>query len=158
MDSRGRVQIREACVVPYRLTPSGVQFCLVSPVADNRWEFPKTSLDNEGVSLPALLAQAATAVGLRGQLRDDPPLGHFDAARGSESRSMTGYLMRVVESADTWPRQAAYRRLWCLAEEARVRIRRKPLRRFLDLALHCHEVCEHPIGNGKASNPTSTER
>ena len=158
MDSRGRVQLHEACVVPIRLTASGVQFCLVSPMADNRWEFPKTSLDGERAALSSALTEAAAAMGLRGQLRHDPPLGHFEASRGDESRTMTGYLMRVLESADVWPRQAAYRRLWCLAEEARVRIRRKPLRRFLDLALHIDETCEHPAVNGKATIPISAAR
>ncbi len=53
---------------------------------------------------------------------------------------MTGYLMQVSAVANEWPLMHQYRRLWCLAEEARVRIRRKPLRRFIDLALHSDEV------------------
>ncbi|MEX0978127.1 MAG: hypothetical protein WDZ48_04715 [Pirellulales bacterium] len=48
---------------------------------------------------------------------------------------MIGYLMRVDHVDDAWPCDKSHRRLWCLAEEARVRIRRKPLRRFIDLAL-----------------------
>ena len=59
---------------------------------------------------------------------------------GSFSRSMSGYLMRVTSVSDSWPKQSSHRRLWCLAEEARARIRRKPLRRFLDLALHSAEL------------------
>jgi hypothetical protein len=49
---------------------------------------------------------------------------------------MDGYLMRVTGVDDRWPKQETHRRIWCLAEEARVRIRRKPLRRFIDLAIH----------------------
>jgi hypothetical protein len=140
MDSRGRVQVHEACVVPYRLTGSGIQFCLVSPVVDNRWEFPKIPLPDEAESTAAGLEQLAESLGIRGTVRAGEPLGHFESARGSESRTMTGYLMQVTDVANEGPWQGQYRQLWCLAEEARVRIRRKPLRRFIDLALHSDEV------------------
>jgi hypothetical protein len=140
MDSRGRVQVHEACVIPYRLTNSGIQFCLVSPLVDNRWGFPKIALPAEAGALSAHLARLAESLGIEGLVRVDEPLGHFEAARGSESRSMTGYLMHVSEVANEWPLMHQYRRLWCLAEEARVRIRRKPLRRFIDRALHSDEI------------------
>jgi hypothetical protein len=48
---------------------------------------------------------------------------------------MVGFLMHVEDVSDHWPREDSHRRLWCLPEEARLRIRRKPLRRFIDLAL-----------------------
>jgi hypothetical protein len=148
MENRGRVQLHEACVIPYRHAAAGVQFCLVSPVADSRWEFPKVSLDREDRSLAVLLGVTAKAVGLRGHVQFDQPLGQFEATRGSESRSMTGYLLQVDEADDAWPSQGDYRRLWCLAEEARIRIRRKPLRRFIDLALHSASVKDNGEPNG----------
>jgi hypothetical protein len=146
------VQLHEACVIPFRHAAAGVQFCLVSPVADSRWEFPKVSLDHEDQSLAVLLGRAAEAMGLRGHLQFEEPLGHFDATRGSESRSMTGYLLQVDETVEEWPLQGDYRRLWCLAEEARIRIRRKPLRRFIDLALHS------PGGKGAGQNEPNGAR
>jgi hypothetical protein len=140
MDSRGRVQVNEACLVPYRLTSSGIQFCLVSTVADNRWEFPKIALPDEADAMTVSLEQLAESLGLQGTVRAGEPLGRFEAARGSESRTMAGYLMKVTDVANEGPWLGRYRRLWCLAEEARVRIRRKPLRRFIDLALHSDDV------------------
>ncbi len=65
----------------------------------------------------------------------EEPLGSFVANRQNERRIMFGFLMRVDDVLDDWPHQESHRRLWCLPEEARVRIRRKPLRRFIDLAL-----------------------
>jgi hypothetical protein len=140
MDSRGRVKLHEACIVPYRLTSSGIEFCLVSPLADSRWEFPKIPLPAETEAVSDNLRQLAESLGIGGSVRAGEPLGNFAAARGSESRSMTGYLMHVSLVTDEWPLMHQYRRLWCLAEEARVRIRRKPLRRFIDRALHSDEV------------------
>jgi hypothetical protein len=77
---------------------------------------------------------AARTAGLVGEISVDQ-IGSYIASRKNETRSMVGFLMRVDDSLESWPKQKSHRRLWCLAEEARVRIRRKPLRRFIDLAL-----------------------
>lgn len=130
------VQLHECCVVPYRVTSSGLEFCLVTPIAENRWEFPKVRLDGSECDA-AILKQAAKAAGIQGTVIAGEPLGSFSASRQNETRSMIGYLMRVEHAEDDWPRKNSHRRLFCLAEEARVRIRRKPLRRFIDLALRC---------------------
>jgi hypothetical protein len=143
------VQVHECCVVPCRVTSSGTEFCLVTPLAENRWEFPKIQLDGEGAREIDHLKKAAEAVGVRGLVEDDEPLGSYMSSRNNETRSMTGFLMRVNAVDDAWARQTTHRRLWCLAEEARVRIRRKPLRRFIDLAL---ARLSREAGNGSARN------
>jgi len=151
------VQLREICVVPCRLTASGIEFCLVSPIAENRWEFPKISSDSHNGHSQSLIEQATSVAGLLGDLVSDAPLGQFDSKRGNEARNMIGYLMRVTSVSETWSGQSSYRRRWCLAEEARARIRRKPLRRFIDVALRsvefntCPLVSPHSLSNGHAS-------
>jgi hypothetical protein len=121
--------------VPYRETERGIEFCLVSKASANRWEFPNAQTDGKSVQQELLLDQAADGAGLRGQLEAEDPFDGFVASRGNESRSVSAYLMRVTRSEDEWPKQDSQRRLWCLPEEARARLRRKPLRRFIDIAL-----------------------
>ena len=123
MEPRDRVELRECCVVAYRVSGLGVEFCLITPAAENRWEFPKTSLGGQDAPSPALLEQAATQAGVRGQIQTQTPLGNFAATRGNEAREMTGFLMRVAQVDETWPRQTTHKRLWCLAEEARLALR-----------------------------------
>jgi hypothetical protein len=144
----GQILLRECCVVPYRVTSSGTEFCLLTPISENRWEFPKIRLDDSDDCRPALLDEAAQGAGLRGPIDSGEPLGSFVASRGSETRSMHGYLMRADHVDDPWPKQSSHRRLWCLAEEARVRIRRKPLRRFIDLALRSLSDGSSPVATG----------
>jgi hypothetical protein len=112
-----------------------VEFCLVCELSGNRWEFPKTHVNGDSSRHAELLDGAAARAGLRGQVDGEGPLDEFVAARGDEARRVTAYLMRVTSVLDQWPLQSTHRRLWCLAEEARVRLRRKPLRRFIDIAL-----------------------
>lgn len=158
MESRERVQLHEHCIVPYRVTDLGVEFCLVTPVSESRWEFPKIAVNgNQGQREP-LLEQAASDVGLHGVVQDAEPLGQFVARRGDQARNVTAFLMQVTHVEDSWPQQDSHRRLWCLAEEVRVRIRRKPLRHLIDVALRLIEAKPLTLatlnGNGH-SQPTS---
>lgn len=136
MEQKARVHLHEACVVPYRHSDSGVEFCLVTPVAENRWEFPKIAIETDARP-DQLLGRAADIAGLRGHLQAEEPLGQFASSRGNEVREMVVFLMEVSHVDETWPLQDSHRRRWCLTEEARVRIRRKPLRGFIDAALRC---------------------
>ena len=136
MNTKRHMQLQNYCVVPYRVSDVGVEFCLVTPIGETRWTFPHIPTDDPGCPPETLLEPTAASVGLRGDLQSGEPLGSFVASRGNESCSTSGYLMRVTQIEDTWPNQSTQRRHWCLPEEARIRIRRKPLRRFIDLALH----------------------
>jgi hypothetical protein len=137
MEQKYRVLLHEACVVPYRVTDIGVEFCLVTPISENRWEFPKVTVDAENSRPLQQLEHAAVSTGLRGQLTSQEPLGQYASARGNEARTMVGFLMQVAEVDESWPLENSYRRRWCLAEEARARIRRKPLRGFIEASLRC---------------------
>ena len=127
--------MHERCAVPYRRTQLGVEFCLVSQAKVNRWEFPKLSRPDE-FSPQALLAEVSAAAGAEGELADEQPLSEFVASRAGEACRTSAYLMRVTNVRDHWLQESNRRRLWCLAEEARVRLRRKPMRRLIDIALH----------------------
>ncbi len=58
--------------------------------------------------------------------------------------------MRVTDVDDEWKNRETHRRLWCLAEEARARIRRKPLRQFIDAALQAIGASRHDYVQGRA--------
>ena len=135
MEPSERVQLRETCVVPCRLTASGDRVLPCFSDCRKSLGIPEDQHRFSKREFPSLLEQAAAVAGLLGDVQADSPLGQFDSKRGNEARSMIGYLMRVTNVAETWPQQSSYRRRWCLAEEARARIRRKPLRRFIDVAL-----------------------
>lgn len=146
MGTKEPVQLHECCVVPFRHTPSGIEFCLLTPTTENRWEFPKSE-ELADQSREDCLRQAASRAGLKGKIDREQPLGDFVASRAGQERSMVGHLMLVTGVDVSWPQQSDVRRLWCLAEEARVRIRRKPLRRFIDLALHAIETSAAAAAN-----------
>ena len=146
MESREVMHIHESCLVPYRHSALGIEFCLLSTAASGRWEFPK-ALTEADVEYPqAVLHEAAASAGLLGDVDGPDPLDAFVAARGNEARRMTAYLMHVTQVHDDWPNQSTHRRLWCLPEEARVRLRRKPMRRFIDNALRLVGLKTSPPG------------
>src|SRR5258708_1074638 len=104
------LRLNECCVVPVRMTSLGAEFCLLTPLAENRWEFPKLKLEDPAVCDLELLQRAAAGAGLRGVLPHTEALGQFVASRGNETRSMTGYLLQVEQVEDFWPQQESHRR------------------------------------------------
>ena len=154
MGKRPPVETHESCVVPYRVTHLGIEFCLVSEAKVNRWEFPKVRGEQD-VATGALLDEVAASAGATGDLQGDGPLAQFVAVRGGSPCFTSAYLMHVTLVSESWPQQAARRRLWCLAEEARARLRRKPWRRLVDLALQSVDPRRQPLATngGRTTKP-----
>jgi hypothetical protein len=139
-----------SCVVPYRQLGDRVEFCLIRPALENRWEFPKVVVSNGQCHKALALREAEAAAGLVGHL-DDSPLGEFATSRGAESHSVVAFLMHVTNGHDQAVHVPLPTRRWCLAEEARVRIRRKPLRRLIDEALR--RLAGDPSRFGRGPGP-----
>jgi len=139
-----------SCVVPYRQLGEQVEFCLIRPVLENRWEFPKVVVSDGQCHKALALREAEAAAGLVGQL-DDSPLGKFESSRGAETHLFVAFLMRVTNGHDQAVHVPLPTRRWCLAEEARVRIRRKPLRRLIDEALRRLASDPSRFGRGPGS-------
>jgi len=123
------------CVVPYRAIQTSLELCLVTGEQDHHWEFPKILAREDVLHRELALEAAQLIAGVVGELHMEEPLHEFHFSRGVESRLVVAYLMRVRGDVDGWeslPKKR--RRRWCFPEEARVRIRRKPLRHLIDLA------------------------
>lgn len=122
-----------ACVVAYRSVGGRVEFYLTRSIDENSWEFPEVACVNHHVEKTALaVADAMAELGLLGRLAAGGPIGEFRYSRGDHARNVTAYLFHVLDDAVLAKRSHGR---WCMAEEGRRRIRRKPMRRLLDTAL-----------------------
>jgi hypothetical protein len=133
---------RRVCAVPFRVRGSLIEFCIATGRGANRWEFPSSVVaDNESDCIGALQA-SADSVGLVFEPASDQPLDEFNASRGDVADRVIAYLVRVASQRDESP--DGRRRRWCLAEEVRQRIRRKPMRRLVDIAVRRVESLLRP--------------
>lgn len=132
--SGARITVRIACAIPFRKIGDQIEFCLVAPPGSSNWEYP-CAVVTDG-ELPSDLAsrQAELAAGLRGRVLGDDPLDEVASTRGSQRVSIVAFLFEVTHEAPGVD-PLSLRRRWCFAEEARVRLRRKPLRRMIDAAV-----------------------
>jgi hypothetical protein len=119
--------------IPYRRHRSGVEFCLFLFPDQRDWDFPQ-ALDAEGEDETArqLLAPCHDA-GFEGQV-DEVPLGQFEASRADVVEMVTAFLVEAGPPGGAASKTHLPRHRWCLVEEAKLRIRRKPLRHLLDIA------------------------
>lgn len=125
--------VRESCGVAYRLSDSTVEFCLLLIPGDSRWEFPHGPIADEEQPGEAALRLVRELAGLECQMADTEPLGNFEFVSGGARRHVTAYLMNWLADVPRAPNDL--RRLqWFLPEEARARLRRKPMRLLATLA------------------------
>jgi hypothetical protein len=119
--------------IPYRRQRSNVEFCLFLFPEQRDWDFPQ-ALDpaGDGDKARQLLAPCLD-VGFDGRV-DEVPLGQFEASRADVVEMVTAFLVEVRRRDDSVHTNRLPRHRWCLVEEAKLRIRRKPLRHLLDIA------------------------
>jgi 8-oxo-dGTP pyrophosphatase MutT (NUDIX family) len=126
---------REVCAVPIRVREQQVEFCLISLESASRWEFPHMPIGADEPPLEAARRCLMEQAGLKCRPVSDEPLDTVMATQNRRLVQLVAFLLEVefAESADLSNTGRKIR--WCLAEEARARIRRKPMRRLIDLAL-----------------------
>ncbi|HTQ39707.1 MAG TPA: hypothetical protein VMJ32_11815 [Pirellulales bacterium] len=122
----------EACAVPFRFRDQRLEFCLVSAEGSSRWEFPHATIAEHETAEQAArrcVTDFAELISLPG---NSLPLDDLTTTQNGRQVRITVFLLQV-DSADV--AKDGRRIRWCFAEEARARIRRKPMRRLIDLAL-----------------------
>ena len=119
--------------IPYRRQRGSVEFCLFLFPNHRDWDFPQASdAGDDGANAQELLVPCAQA-GFAGRV-DAEPLGQFEASRGDTVESVTAFLVEAEHADADGNGSRLPRHRWCLVEEAKLRIRRKPLRHLLDVA------------------------
>jgi 8-oxo-dGTP pyrophosphatase MutT (NUDIX family) len=128
---RGTVH-HEACAVPFRLREQRIEFCLVSAERSSRWEFPHTLIAENETPDQAARRCVMEQAGLPSHAEKQEQLDDFKTTQNERRVRFTAYLLEVDSAGST---KSQHRVRWCFAEEARARIRRKPMRRLIDLAM-----------------------
>ena len=125
----------QVCAVPFRIRGGRAEFCLIARNGEGRWEFPRGKVSNGEANRDTALRHAADVAGLLCEIDQDNPLDQFPASKVDDAETITAFLVRVEVEQENWPASGHSRRRWCFPEEAKVRIRRKPMRRLVDLAV-----------------------
>lgn len=123
---------QQVCAVTYRLRDKRMEFSLVATETNSRWEFPHAQLEADAVAIEAACRCAREQTGLVCKPALDEPL---DDVLATQDRRLIRLIAFLVETGSATKKEAERRIRWCLPEEARARIRRKPMRRLIDLAL-----------------------
>jgi 8-oxo-dGTP pyrophosphatase MutT (NUDIX family) len=126
--------LAQASAVPYRLTRSGTEFCLITSLASGRWGFPKGLIDAGETAIETALKEAHEEAGLRGQIMGEP-LGEYQYAKWGSMLTVTAFLMEVSQADATWLEADRRQRQWTSAELAARMLDRRYLARLLRLAV-----------------------
>ena len=127
-----RKLISAVCPITYRRRESQIEFCVLLITGDSRWEFPHGTQDDGETLATAALRIAREALGIYCRV-DGDPLGEFKIRQPGLNYQVTAMLAECVEE-DAFVAADARPHRWFLCDEARVRIRRKPMRHCTLLA------------------------
>jgi hypothetical protein len=109
-----------------------MEFCLISPPGTTWWEFPHARIRPKELARKAAVRCAEKKSGAIFRCRGRKPLDRFSTTHNKRATVFIAFLLNVKAEPVAG---TARRSRWCYAEEARARIRRKPMRRLIDLAL-----------------------
>ena len=127
-----RKVISAVCPIAYRRRESQIEFCLLLITGDSRWEFPHGAQGDGETLASATLRIAREALGIHCRV-DVDPLGEFKIRYPGVNYQVTAMLTECVKEDASVAADARPHR-WFLCDEARVRIRRKPMRHCTLLA------------------------
>ena len=127
--------IFQASVIPYRRTPRGWEFCLITSIRRQKWGFPKGIIDPGETFAEAARKEAQEEAGLGGPV-DDELLGEYRDHKWGRDLLVQVGLMKVTTVAPTWLEQDLRERRWVGAAEAQKLLRgRGHLLKFLERAV-----------------------
>jgi phosphohistidine phosphatase len=115
-ESAKRKILLQAAAVPFRISASGLEFCLITTLS-GRWIVPKGVIDPGETAEETAAKEAYEEAGVRGQVVGEP-IGGFEYEKWGMQLVVTAYLLEVTEELDRWPESDFRRRQWVDADRA----------------------------------------
>jgi 8-oxo-dGTP pyrophosphatase MutT (NUDIX family) len=123
----------QACAVPFRWGPEGLEFCLITTSQGN-WSFPKGTVDAGETYQEAALKEAFEEAGLHGRLIGEP-LGSYRLSKYGKTFDVIATLMQVTQCDANWQEEQIRQRRWTTAQKTAQLLTQKPLKGVFDEAL-----------------------
>lgn len=124
----------QACVIPYRSSDMGIEFCLITSKKSGKWSLPKGTIRSEETVSETIARQAHKEAGLRGELIEDP-VGTYSYHKWETILEVVVLMMNVNECSDEWPDAEARKRRWVTSEEALSLLSKDDLKKLLRKAV-----------------------
>jgi 8-oxo-dGTP pyrophosphatase MutT (NUDIX family) len=121
--------------LPYRVTPSGLEFLLVTSASRGRWIIPKGNIEPHLGLRESAVAEAREEGGVTGRAHATA-LGTFINHRPGDPTQITVYPVRVesVISDERWEERHVRKRRWVRPNEAMELVEEEDLRLLLRMA------------------------
>lgn len=114
-------------VIPYRSTPEGIRFLLITSIRRGRWIIPKGQLEPDMTSAESAAQEAFEEAGVLGKMFE-PSLGTYTYTRRGDVHTVETFVMEVTHELEHWPEQDKRKREWLSLEEAIGRVEEEGLK------------------------------
>lgn len=107
----------QACVIPYRATAVGFEFCLITSKKTGKWSLPKGTIRSEETVSDTIARQSHKEAGIRGELIETP-VGTYSYHKWETILEVVVLMMLVEECDAEWPDSDTRKRCWVPGDEA----------------------------------------
>lgn len=134
VETAGAEAIQQTSVIPFRMTESGIEICLITSRRKKRWIFPKGPVEGRLGPIESVQKIAADEGGLSGSI-ESQVLGSYKRLKEGNLHKVEVYLMKVDQCAEVWLESRIRERRWVSVEGARKVIGKPELLDMLKRAL-----------------------
>ena len=122
-DPTGRGVIRQSGVIPFRITPGGLEVLLITTSAgrsagEPRWTIPKGTVEPDLQPDESAVKEAFEEAGVVGSLLS-PSVGSYEYDKCGSPCRVEVFLLEVEETLEEWPESSLRDRKWSSWQEAR---------------------------------------
>lgn len=122
-----------ACPIIYRVRETQIEFCLLLIEGDSRWEFPHGPIRAGEAADAAASRIVHQQFGFTCRINAES-LGEFHIQRNGAVFEVTAVLAEFIDEGVARNGRSRRAHRWFLLDEARQRLRRKPMRHYADVA------------------------
>lgn len=113
--------VEQSCVVPYRMTETGIEFALITSRNTGRWIVPKGTVEPNMTPAASAAKEALEEAGLLGETGPQP-LGEYFYSKFGRVYRVEIYPFLVTRQLDEWDEKSFRKRQWVGTADALSRI------------------------------------
>ena len=109
-------------VIPYRVTPDGIEVLLINTTHGNNWGIPKGGIESHLKNKANAAKEAFEEAGIKGSI--GKRLGIYEYVKGSNGNHQTVFVypMLVSKEFETWPERHRRLRRWFPLDKCKKRV------------------------------------
>lgn len=123
-------ELKQSCVIPYRITNGSVELLLITSIKKQRWIFPRGYIEFNLTAFESAKKEAYEEAGVIGE-NETVELGAFELKKKTRQSYVRIFSMEVTKELKEYPEKNLRKRKWFSVKEALDHIDNNDIKNFV---------------------------